>query len=115
MAAFPVLAYQHLALLSLYRQHPLTADRADLIGDIIVAEGSFPSFDLVCKLLGVAPDFLHEGILSELAPGDIRKLAFPGGRQFGLFQIFRYQIQELSGLAGKVNLILLFLNQEGSK
>ena len=46
VSAFSVLAYQHFAVLPIYRQHSLSAHRTFCIGKIIMVEGPLACFDL---------------------------------------------------------------------
>ena len=60
VATVSVLAYQHLAVFPLYKEHPLSAVRAFRICQVVMAELAFSSFDLIQQFLTVAPDFLHK-------------------------------------------------------
>ena len=60
IAAFPVLAYQQSAVLSVYFQHQLAALGTFVTGQIIMAESAVRVFDLLDQTAGVILDFPHE-------------------------------------------------------
>lgn len=62
VTAGPVLANQHLAVFSLYRKHPFSADRTFGIGQVIMAKLPFSCFNLPQKFLTVVMDFFHKCI-----------------------------------------------------
>ena len=60
IAAFPVLTYQHFAVLSIDRKQSFAALRAFLVGQVIVAEGLCACLDLTDQFFGIIADFFNK-------------------------------------------------------
>ena len=59
-SAGPILAYQHLTVLSLNKQKPLSALRTSVAGQIVMPKSPFPLFDLIDQFRRIMADVLHK-------------------------------------------------------
>ena len=85
VSALPVLADQHLAVLSLYQQQVFSAPGTFFTCHVVMAEFPLSPADLFGQLLRIAADLRHERGPGKLSPGDPGELHFPVCRQLRLF------------------------------
>ena len=115
MAAFPVLAHQHLRILSLYSQHPLSAHRALCVGQVVMAERTLTCLNLADQFLGISPDVLHERASFQASLCNARQLHLPVRCQLRLLQVLRHQLQELPGLGREADILAPLFKQKAGK
>ena len=98
ISAFPVLAYKHFPVFSVYFQHKFPALGALMAGQIIVAESAVCIPDIPDKFLCIILDLVHKFSFRIFPPGNGLQAQLPPGCQLRAFQIRRDQRQQLSPL-----------------